>query len=283
MSEDYARIAEAIRYLDQHYREQPNLDELAAHLHLSPAHLQRIFRRWAGISPKRFVQYLTIEHAKEQLSAAQSVLHTAYDAGLSGPGRLHDLFVNVEAMTPGEFKRRGAGLEIDYGIHDSPFGDCLLATTDRGICALQFLESGSSSVALAALQAQWPAARFTENGRKTHALLQTIFPVDPVDGARTVTLHLQGTNFQLKVWQALLRIPAGLVCTYGDVATLVGQPGAARAVGSAVGRNAIGYLIPCHRVIRSNGTAGDYRWGHVRKQAMLGWEAGQAEPLPARS
>lgn len=276
-SSDYARIAAALRYLETHYREQPTLDDAASYVGLSPAHFQRLFRRWAGISPKRFVQYLTIGYAKTQLAASRSVLDATYAAGLSSPGRLHDLFVAVEAVTPGEFKQRGAGLEIVYGFHQTPFGECLLAVTVRGICALQFVEPGQQTSAVDAVAASWPAATLAENPAETQAWADAVFPRDTRTGTRRVSLLVAGTNFQVKVWEALLRIPPGRMRTYGDVAREIGCAGAARAVGSAVGANPIAYIIPCHRVIRSSGSFGDYRWGDVRKRAILGWEAAQLE------
>lgn len=272
--DDYQVIAEAIRYLEANHQAQPSLEELAAHLAISPYHLQRLFKRWAGISPKRFVQFLTVEHAKELLANAHSLLDAAYATGLSGPGRLHDLFVTVEAMTPGEFKQGGRGLVIAYGFHPTPFGECLLAMTERGVCGLTFVNEGGRAVELAALQARWPAAQLVEDEAATGALVQRIFAQQPGDPLR---LLLAGTNFQLKVWEALLRIPPGSVCTYENVAAAVGQPSAARAVGSAVGANAIAYLIPCHRVIRKSGLVRDYRWGSTRKKAILGWEAAHVE------
>jgi AraC family transcriptional regulator of adaptative response/methylated-DNA-[protein]-cysteine methyltransferase len=277
---DYLLVAEAIRYLEANRLEQPSLEELAQHLAMSPFHLQRLFKRWAGISPKRFLQFLTVEHAKQLLAESHSVLDAALETGLSGPGRLHDLFVNVEAMTPGEFKQGGAGLSIAYGVHATPFGDCLLATTARGVCGLAFLNGGGAPAEIAALHARWPNATIVEDPAGTAPTATQIFtpnqPVTP-SASRPVTLLLAGTNFQLKVWEALLRVPMGNVCTYEDLAGNIGQPSAARAVGGAVGANAIAYLIPCHRVIRKSGLIKDYRWGATRKKAILGWEAAQLE------
>jgi AraC family transcriptional regulator of adaptative response/methylated-DNA-[protein]-cysteine methyltransferase len=273
---DYQLIAAAITYLETHHRTQPSLEELAAHLAVSPYHLQRLFKRWAGISPKRFVQYLTVEHAKQLLAASHTMLDAAYETGLSGPGRLHDLFVNVEAMTPGEFKLRGRGLTIQYGFHASPFGECLLATTPRGICSLNFVGAGGQRGELEGLHARWPAADLVENTGATAPVAESIFAF-PLPAQPPLRLLLAGTNFQLKVWEALLRIPPGSVCTYEDVAQVIGQPSASRAVGGAVGANAIAYLIPCHRVIRKSGVVRDYRWGSTRKKALLGWEAARLE------
>lgn len=276
-AQDYRLIAEAIAYLETNHRRQPSLEELAAHLALSPFHLQRLFKRWAGISPKRFVQFLTVEHAKELLARSHDLLHAAYETGLSGPGRLHDLFVSVEAMTPGEFKLGGRGLMIRYGFHPTPFGECLLATTPRGICGLNFVGETGRRGELAALQARWPAATLVEDQASTGEVAAQVFAPVPDKQTAQTRLLLAGTNFQLKVWEALLRIPAGSVCTYEDVAHWIGQPSAARAVGGAVGSNAIAYLIPCHRVIRKSGVMRDYRWGATRKKAILGWEAAMEE------
>lgn len=271
-SSDYQLIAAAIAYLEANHRSQPSLEELASHVAVSPFHLQRLFKRWAGISPKRFVQFLTVEHAKQLLAESRTMLDAAYETGLSGPGRLHDLFINVEAMTPGEFKLRGQGLTIQYGFHDTPFGECLLASTERGICGLNFVGQPGREAELEALRARWPAAELVENPEATAAVVDKIFAPEHGSGD-AVHLLLAGTNFQIKVWEALLRIPPGSACTYEDVAQWVGQPSAARAVGGAVGANAIAYLIPCHRVIRKSGVIRDYRWGSTRKKAILGWEA----------
>ena len=273
---DYERVAEAIRFLDAHYQQQPSLDELAAHLSMSPYHLQRLFARWAGISPKRFVQYLTVEHAKRLLAESNSVLETSLESGLSGPGRLHDLFVTVEAVTPGEFKTGGLGLEIAWALHETPFGWCLLAVTERGVCGLSFVDEGVES-ALSELRSRWPAARLVEDPTRTAPVAEQIFGDQPAEMPRAIHLLLKGTNFQIKVWEALLRVPAGRVTTYEGVAQALDAPRAARAVGAAVGANAIGYLIPCHRVIRKSGIVEGYRWGSTRKKAILGWEAAHSE------
>jgi AraC family transcriptional regulator of adaptative response/methylated-DNA-[protein]-cysteine methyltransferase len=273
LSTDYQRVAAAIHYLETNYRNQPELDDLAAHLHLSPFHLQRLFTRWAGISPKRFVQYLTAEHAKQRLNEEQSVLDAAYDAGLSGPSRLHDLLIATEAVTPGEYKSKGAGLGIRYGRHATPFGDALLAATERGVCKLAFVDDDNWPAAIAELRTQWAGAALVEDPAYTQPLVDAIFPSEPGQGERKLTLLLKGTNFQLKVWEALLRIPQGGTASYEDVAAAIGQPTAARAVGGAVGANNIAYLIPCHRVIRKSGVIQDYHWGPTRKKAMLAWEA----------
>lgn len=273
---DYARVERALRFLNAHYLRRPTLDEIAAHVHLSSFHFERLFQRWAGTSPKRFLQYLTKEHAKSLLQNSRSLLDAAYEAGLSGTGRLHDLFVSCEAVTPGEYKLHGEGVTLAYGFHPTPFGECLLAKTERGICALRFLSTPSRPAALRELRDDWPAAEFVKDDDKPGQISRRIFGGSAKDGRTPFHLHLRGTNFQLKVWQALLTIPSGRLANYGDLAAKVGAPKASRAVGSAVGRNPVAYLIPCHRVIRSLGVIGDYRWGRERKQAIIGWETARA-------
>lgn len=280
-SSDYQLIAAAISYLEANHRSQPSLEELAEHVSVSPFHLQRLFKRWAGISPKRFVQFLTVEHAKQLLAESRTMLDAAYETGLSGPGRLHDLFINVEAMTPGEFKLGGHGLTIQYGFHATPFGECLLASTERGICGLSFVGQPGREAELEALRVRWPAAELLENAETTAAVVDKIFA--PEQGSEdAVRLLLAGTNFQIKVWEALLRIPAGALVSYDDVARQIGAAGASRAVGAAVGDNPIAWLIPCHRVIRKTGAFSDYHWGRPRKLAMIGWEAAGREIAAGR-
>lgn len=276
MALDYRRIEEAIEYLAENRQRQPSLREVADHLHLSEYHFQRLFTRWAGISPKRFLQYLTKEHAKRLLQQSESLLEAAYDGGLSGPGRLHDLFVNYEAVTPGEYKRRGEGLTIRYGIHPSPFGECLLAATERGVCSLLFLEAGGREEAVAQLAREWPQAELVEDEAGTRPLVDRLFAA-PDEKGEPLSVFLEGTPFQLKVWEALLKIPSGSVVTYEDVAVHIGMPKAARAVGAAVGRNPIPVLIPCHRVIAKSGGLAGYRWGLLRKRAILARETAQTE------
>ncbi len=271
MDRDYRRIEEAIRYLDENFRRQPELREIADRIGLSEYHFQRLFRRWAGVSPKRFLQFLTAGYARELLRSSRSVLDAAFEAGLSGAGRLHDLTVNVHAATPGELKHRGAGLTIRYGFHPSPFGTSLLATTPRGICALFFLEGDDREGALGELRGLWEEAQLLQDQEGTAPLAEAVFSTDP--RRKHLTLFLQGTNFQIKVWEALLRLPPGTAATYGQLAGRVGAPGAARAVGRAVGSNPVSFLIPCHRIIRQSGILGEYRWGSARKKAILGWEA----------
>ena len=277
--EDYLRIERAILFLEEHYHRQPELREVAQSVHLSEFHFQRLFRRWAGISPKRFIQFLTLEHAKKLLEGSHSVLDATYDAGLSSPGRLHDLFVNIEAMTPGEFKAKGAGLRISYGFHSSPFGECLLSVTERGICGLGFIGAGGHAQIFRGFRSRWPEAHWEENPRLTQPYISRIFGGEKRNGNRPITLVLHGTNFQIKVWEALLKIPMGSVIPYEDLATRVCSARAARAVGGAVGKNPIAFLIPCHRVIRKAGGIGGYHWGAARKKAMLVWEAARTQTI----
>jgi AraC family transcriptional regulator of adaptative response/methylated-DNA-[protein]-cysteine methyltransferase len=283
-SRDYARVERAIRYVEANRRRQPELARIAGSVHLSEYHFQRLFRRWAGISPKRFLQFLTKEDAKRRLRESASVLEAALESGLSGSGRLHELLVECEAVTPGEVRRGGQGLEIRYGFHPSPFGECLLASTPRGICALRFVEGvgpGRRAYELKALAREWPKARWIRDPDRTGALAGRAFAgLGPLErsgpGGDPVRLHLRGTNFQVKVWEALLAVPEGSVTTYSALARAIGCPGAARSVGSAAGRNPIALLIPCHRVLRSVGDITGYRWGAPRKQAILAWEAARA-------
>jgi AraC family transcriptional regulator of adaptative response/methylated-DNA-[protein]-cysteine methyltransferase len=279
-AQDYRTVERAIHYLDEHFQRQPSLVEVAAHVGLSEYHFQRLFSRWVGISPKRFLQYLTKEYAKTALERSQSLLDISLDAGLSGPGRLHDLFVHCEAVTPGEYKAAGAGLTIHYGVHPTPFGDALLMVTEKGICGLSFLAREDGNDELVAQQARWRAARFVFDKAATGRLIEQIFaPVMPERSTERTPLHLyiRGTNWQIKVWEALLKLPLGARVTYGDIAQEVYTSKSARAVGNAVGNNPIAYLIPCHRVVRQTGRAHSYRWGSERKQAILAWEAARYE------
>lgn len=276
---DYERIATAIRFLDAHRDEQPDLARVAAAAGLSPSHFHRMFSAWTGATPKDFLQCLTLSHAKELLARGESVLNAALDAGLSGPGRLHDLCVTLEAATPGEIKSRGAGLDIHAGVSDSPFGSCLLAETPRGICHLSFFEPSQRESAIAALRADWPDARLEWDEDFARALARRIFLTEPASAPWK--LHVKGTPFQLRVWRALLEIPPGSLASYGRIAAMAGNPQASRATGTAVGRNAISFLIPCHRVIRETGICGNYRWGALRKRAILAWESGRADADPS--
>ena len=266
---DYQRIESAIRFIETHAIEQPSLEDLADHLGLSPFHLQKLFRRWAGVSPKRFLQYLTIENAKQLLRDSASVLETTYEVGLSSPGRLHDLFVSVDAVTPGEFRQYGRDIKINYAFHEVPFGECLVAETGRGICFLGFVSDNNRDEALEDLHKRWPQAALIADATAALGSIQQIFYPPKGLNKKPVQLYLKGTNFQLKVWEALLKIPEGAVVSYGDLAAAVGQPNAYRAIGTAVGQNPIAYLIPCHRVLRANGNIGGYHWGTARKKAML--------------
>jgi AraC family transcriptional regulator of adaptative response/methylated-DNA-[protein]-cysteine methyltransferase len=272
----YALVAQAIRYLRAHAQQQPTLAEVAAAVHLSEHHLQRVFAAWAGISPKRFLQYLSKEHALQALRSAQDVLGAAQASGLSGPGRLHDLLVSCEAMTPGEIKSGGAGVRLSWGQAGTPFGTVLAGWTARGICYLAFLDEDGAQ-RLDELRAAWPAAELQQDDAEAQRLMAQVFPATPQPGR--LHLLLRGTNFQLKVWEALLRLPPGRRVSYTQLAALAGRPKAQRAVGSALAANTIGYLIPCHRVIRESGESGHYRWGDERKVAMLAWEAGGTTPL----
>ena len=276
LSSDYYRIEQALRYLQANNQRQPSLAEVAASIHLSEYHFQRLFLRWVGISPKRFLQYLTKENAKALLASSGSLLDVSLAVGLSGPSRLHDLFITCEAVTPGEYKLRGAGLTIRYGFHATPFGECLLALTERGLCGLSFAGPDGSDGLLAELQQHWGQAELVADPAATAPYAARIFALAHAPEAPPLQLYLSGTNFQLKVWQALLHIPTGDLTTYGQIASALGNPKASRAVGSAVGDNPIAYLIPCHRVIRQAGGLGGYRYGLPRKQAILGWE--QARP-----
>jgi len=282
-AEDYRRIEQAIRYLDANRERQPDLNEVAESVHLSPYHFQRLFTRWVGVSPKRFTQYLTKEHARELLDRSQDVLTTAYESSLSSPGRLHDLFITWEAVTPGEYRRHGAGLEILFGFHPTPFGECLLALSPRGVSSLVFLQDGNRQAAQAELEQRWSKARLVHDQAKTAPMISPIFSFFKGSSTGRIDLHLLGTGFQLKVWEALLRVPSGSVVSYEDIAVQIGLPGAARAVGNAIGRNPLPVIIPCHRVIRKTGEIGGYRWGPARKKALLGWEMAWSENAQATS
>lgn len=266
---DYARIAEAIRYIKAHSNRQPDLSEVAAHIGLSHYHFQRLFVRWAGVSPKQFLSCLTVRHAKCLLRDQHSVLDAALASGLSGPGRLHDLFVSLEAMTPGEYKQHGAELTIRYGFHPTRFGTVLVMLTHRGICGLRFLEPGTEAETLAEARAEWPASRFDPAEKATLEALHRALP----GNKDTQPLLVRGNRLQIQVWRALLAIPSGQLVSYGALATALGHPLAARAVGSAIGQNPIALLIPCHRVLRASGEMTGYRWGAERKGALIAWEA----------
>ena len=280
LNEDYPLIEQAILYLEKNYKNQPSLAEVAENAGMSEFHFQRLFSRWAGISPKRFLQFLTKENAKELLDQSENLLDTTYQVGLSSLGRLHDLFVTTEAVTPGEYKSRGAGLTIRYGIHPTPFGKCLIGLTDRGVCHLGFVQSGEGDV-VAELVAQWKQAKMIEDFASTAPLVEPVFDLSQ-HKKEPLRVHLRGTNFQLKVWEALLDVPVGSVTSYGNIARQIGRPNAMRAVGTAVGHNPVPVLIPCHRVIRKVGEFGNYRYGELRKKALLAREMAY-ESVIARS
>jgi AraC family transcriptional regulator, regulatory protein of adaptative response / methylated-DNA-[protein]-cysteine methyltransferase len=278
LTADYSRIEKAIRFLDRTASPAPSLAQVAQHVGLSETHFQKLFTRWAGISPKRFVQHRTAEVVKRLLRERRPVLDASLEAGLSGPGRLHDLLVNAEAVTPGEYQRGGAGVTLRYGFHPTPFGECLIAVTPRGVCHLAFVHPVSRREALERLERDWPLAERVAEQGATRAAAARAFPPPGSTRAPSLGLHVKGTNFQLKVWSALLEIPSGSVTTYGDIAAAIGEPGASRAVGTAVGANPVSYLIPCHRVIRSTGELGGYAWGPDRKRVMLALETSATPP-----
>jgi AraC family transcriptional regulator, regulatory protein of adaptative response / methylated-DNA-[protein]-cysteine methyltransferase len=276
-SRDYELIRRAISFLSGTWTEQPSLDRLAEHLGLSPAHCQKLFKRWCGLSPKEFVQAITVDHARALLEGSASVLDTAYEVGLSGGSRLHDLFVSHEAMTPGDYKRRGEGLEMAYGFHASPFGEALLIATDRGIAGLAFVDEDKGQTrqdALADMMQRWPKARYVESPARTASYARQIFG-QQTSSERPVRLVMIGTDFDVRVWEALLKIPVGRAVSYTDIARHIGAPSASRAVGSAVGRNPLSFVVPCHRVLRGDGSLGGYHWGLTRKRALIGWETGR--------
>ncbi len=277
---DFYRIAEAITYIRANYKSQPGLDEVARQIHLSPFHFQRLFTDWAGVSPKKFLQYITVEHAKTMLGTAGSNLtDVAWETGLSGTARLHDLFINIEGMTPGEYKNGGENLSINYSFAQTSFGNLLVASTSKGICYMAFTDDEPS--ALESLQKKFPKASYRQllDRLQQNALL--VFN-DDWQKMGTIKLHLKGTAFQLKVWETLLKIPAGKLTTYGAIAEQIKNPKASRAVGSAIGHNPVAFLIPCHRVIQSTGIFGGYMWGADRKAAIIGWEAAKTEKINVR-
>ena len=275
---DYDRIARAIHFLVDNQETQPELAEVAAAAGISPHHFQRLFTRWAGISPKKFLQFLTHHDAKTRLANSASVLDAALDTGLSGQGRLHDLFVSLSAATPGDFKARGSGLTFHYGFHASPFGECMVTTTERGVAGVSFCGDKNREALLQEQQAGWEHATWIHEATLTAAVMPRIFPSNTTPSSITdpLPVFLRGTKFQLKVWEALLKIPTGALVSYGQLASHLGQPNSARAVGTACGSNLIGYLIPCHRVIRDTGIITGYRWGPERKRAILAWEAARS-------
>lgn len=272
---NYSRIAEAIEYIHTHFKDQPGLDEVAANVHLSPFHFQRLFSNWAGVSPKKFLQYISVQHAKNMLKDQQATLFdAAFETGLSGTGRLHDLFIKIEGMTPGEFKNGGEYLHINYSYAETPFGNILVASTAKGICHMAFADDAQD--ALITLQEHFPNAHFKQ---VLDVLQQNALHVFTQDWSKLhqIKLHVKGTGFQLKVWETLLKIPMGQLSTYGNIAAAIKNPNASRAVGTAIGSNPVAFLIPCHRVIQSTGTFGGYMWGPTRKTAIIGWEAAKTQ------
>ena len=266
----YSRIAEAIDYIKANFKDQPSLSEIAATVHLSPFHFQRLFTDWAGVSPKKFMQYISVEYAKQLLKEKQTLFETAHQTGLSGTGRLHDLFVNIEGMTPGEYKNGGENLSLNYSYAESPFGNLIVVSTTKGICQMAFYQSEQE--ALNSVQKRFPNAHYHQVVDKIQQDALFIFQHD-WSKLNQIKLHLNATAFQLKVWETLLKIPMGNLSTYGAIAQEIDSPKASRAVGTAIGNNPVAFLIPCHRVIQSSGNIGGYMWGNTRKSAIIGWEA----------
>lgn len=275
-SADYDHVRRALAFMTGHWRDQPSLDAVADHLGISATHLNHVFRRWAGITPKAFLQALTLEHARALLRANASILDAALEVGLSGPGRLHDLFVTHEAMSPGEWKAKGAGLTLAYGFHPSPFGEAIVVTAPRGLAGLGFVDGCDRDAALADMVRRWPNAAFAADQAATADAALRAFDPAAWKSDRPLRVVFIGSDFEVRVWESLLRIPLGAATTYSSIAAHIGKPKAARAVGAAVGRNPISFVVPCHRVIGSTGALTGYHWGLTRKQAMLGWEAGRA-------
>jgi AraC family transcriptional regulator of adaptative response/methylated-DNA-[protein]-cysteine methyltransferase len=271
---DYHIVRRAIEYISLSWREQPSLETIADEVGIKPLALQRLFTRWAGLTPKGFLQALTLDHARTLLSDSASVLDATYEVGLSGPGRLHDLFVTHEAMTPGAYKARGEGIVLTYGFHASPFGRALLMTTGHGLAGLAFADEGREAAALADMKSRWPRATYVEDPAATAPLARRIFDPAAWSAERPLRIVMIGSDFEIRVWETLLRLPLGKATTYSDIAAHIGKPGAARAVGAAIGRNPISFVVPCHRVLGKSGSLCGYHWGLTRKRAILGWEAG---------
>ena len=274
-TEDYERVRRIIEYLSENWRDQPSIEDVAARVGLSPTHVHHLFRRWCGLTPKAFLAAITLDQAKKLLASEASLLDATYEVGLSGPGRLHDLFVTHEAMTPGDYKSGGAGLTLGYGFHPSPFGEAILVASERGLAGLGFVDGGDRAVALADMKRRWPRAALEENAALTTPLARRIF--DPATWRAETPLRvvLIGTDFEVRVWETLLRIPLGGLATYSGIAGRIGRPTASRAVGAAVGKNPVSFVVPCHRVVGRSGALTGYHWGLTRKQAMLGWERGR--------
>jgi AraC family transcriptional regulator of adaptative response/methylated-DNA-[protein]-cysteine methyltransferase len=277
-SADYERVRRIIAYLSERWREQPSLEDIAAHVGLSTTHVHHLFRRWCGLTPKAFLQAITLDNAKALLASSASVLDATYELGLSGPGRLHDLFVTHEAMTPGDYKAGGAGLVMRFGFHPSPFGEAIVVATGRGLAGLGFVDEGDRESALADMKRRWPRAEYREDAAATAPLARRVFHPAQWQPDQPLRVVLIGTDFEVRVWQTLLRIPLGRATTYSDIANRIGKPSACRAVGAAVGKNPISFVVPCHRVLGRSGALTGYHWGLTRKQAILGWEAGALAP-----
>ena len=272
---DYAKVCDVIAHVSENWRDQPSLEDLAGRVKLSPDQLQRLFTRWAGLTPKAYLQALTLDHARKMLTDSASILETSLDVGLSGPSRLHDLFVVHEGMSPGAYKARGAGLNISYGYHPSPFGVALVMVTPFGLCGLSFADQGQETIALADMTRRWPNAQYTEDSAVTAPFAAQLFADQNFRPNQPLRITFIGTDFEIRVWETLLKIPVGKATTYGDIASSVGSPKAARAVGAAVGKNPMSFVVPCHRVIGKSGALTGYHWGLTRKKAILGWEAGR--------
>jgi len=273
--DDYDRVRRAIAFISKHWRRQPSIEEIAGQAGLSVSHFHHLFRRWAGITPKAFLQAVTLDRARDILRDSASVLDASYELGLSGPGRLHDLFVTHEAMTPGEFKTGGAGVELAYGFHPSPFGKALVIVAPLGLAGLGFADEGEEAATLAVMTRRWPKATFVEDEARTAPVAARIFEPSQWSADRPLNIVMIGTDFEVRVWRTLLKIPMGRATTYSDLAAHIGSPNASRAVGAAVGKNPISFVVPCHRVLGRSGALTGYHWGIPRKQAMLGWEGGR--------
>ncbi len=273
---DYERVRRIIAYISERWREQPSLEAIADHVGLSTTHVHHLFRRWAGLSPKAFLQAITLDNAKALLADSASVLDATYELGLSGPARLHDLFVTHEAMTPGDYKAGGSGLTMRFGFHPSPFGEALLIVTDRGLAGLGFVDDDDRAAALADMTRRWPKAEYVEDPAATAPVARRIFSPSQWQAEQPLRVVLIGTDFEVRVWQTLLRIPRDRATTYSDIARHIGKPAACRAVGAAVGKNPVSFVVPCHRVLGRSGALTGYHWGLTRKQAILGWEAGRS-------
>ena len=271
---DYDLVKHTLAFISENWRDQPSLDTLADQAGLSPTHLQRLFTRWAGLSPKAFLQAVTLDHARGLLRDSASILDASYELGLSGPGRLHDLFVTHEGMSPGIYKAHGRGLNIQYGFHDCPFGRALILITSEGLAGLAFADHGKEKSALADMKGRWPEATYVENQQATAAYAKRIFESERWKPDQPLKIVFIGSDFEIRVWETILRIPFGKASSYSDIASHIGKPKAARAVGSAVGKNPISFVVPCHRVLQKSGGLGGYHWGLTRKRAILGWEAG---------